>query len=159
MSGLFELDTAWWELIIRGAMVYFVLLILVRMSGKRTVGEFTPFDLIVVVLLSESVSNALVGEEESLLGGLIVASVLIGLNWLVGFATARSQRLDRLIEGTPVLVARDGQVFEDALRRMSISVREFEAEMRSADCASREQIQLAFVEPNGHISIVTRKGG
>ena len=159
MSDLFELSAPWWELVLRGAVVYFVLLVLVRLSGKRTVGEFTPFDLVVVVLLSEAVSNSLIGEETSLTGGLIVAMVLISLNWMIGFLTARSPKLDRIVEGRPVLVARDGEVFEDVLRRQSITIAEFEAEMRASDCAGPEEIQFAMVEPNGHISIVKRKDG
>lgn len=156
MSGLFELELPWWELVLRGAAVYVAMLVLVRLSGKRTVGEFTPFDLVLVVLLGESVGGALIGEDMSLPGGLIVAAVLIGLNWLVGFLSARLPLLDRIVEGQPVLVARDGEVFRDVLRRESISMAEFEAGMRAAGCPGVDEIQVAVLEPNGHISVICR---
>ena len=146
----------WWEFVLRAIAVYFVILVLVRLSGKRTVGQFTPFDLIVVVLLGTAVQNSLIGEDTSLLGGLILAATLIGLNWATGFSTARNPALGRLVEGSPVLLARDGVVFDDALRRQSISRGEFESEMRAADCAAPDDIHLAVLETNGHISIVKR---
>ena len=157
MSGLLDLSMPWWEFVLRAIVVYFVILVLVRLSGKRTVGQFTPFDLIVVVLLGTAVQNSLIGEDTSLLGGLILAATLIALNWATGFATARSRALDRWVEGSPVLLARDGVVFEDALRRQSISRGEFESEMRAADCAAAEDIRLAVLETNGRISIVKRE--
>lgn len=156
MSGLFELSMPWWEFVLRAIAVYFVILVLVRLSGKRTVGQFTPFDLIVVVLLGTAVQNSLIGEDTSLLGGLILAATLIGLNWTTRFSTARNPALGRLVEGSPVLLARDGVVFDDALRRQSISRGEFESEMRAADCAAPDDIHLAVLETNGHISIVKR---
>lgn len=157
MSPLFGLSMPWWEFVLRAIAVYFAILVLVRMSGKRTVGQFTPFDLIVVVLLGTAVQNSLIGEDTSLLGGLILAATLIALNWATGFAAARSRVLGRWVEGSPVLLARDGVVFEQALRRQSISRCEFESEMRSADCAGPEDIGLAVLETNGHISIVRRR--
>ena len=117
-----------------------------------------PFDLIVVVLPSETVSDSLVGEETSPPGGLIVAAVPIALDWLIAFATARGRRPIRIVEGRPGLVARAGQVYEDVLRRQSISVQDFEAAMRLSRCASRDGIRLSVVESNGHISVVSRGG-
>jgi len=154
VSGLLELSMPWWEFVLRAIAVYVVLLVLVRLSGKRTVGQFTPFDLIVVVLLGTAVQNSLIGEDTSLPGGLILAATLIALNWLTGFVTARQPALDRLVEGSPVLLARDGVVFEAALRRQSISLAEFESEMRAADCGEAADIRLAVLETNGRISIV-----
>ena len=68
MSSLFELAMPWWEFVLRAVLVYFILLLMLRMSGKRTVGQFTPFDLLVVVLLGTAVQNSLIGEDFSLLG-------------------------------------------------------------------------------------------
>src|SRR5690606_4946586 len=93
MSGLFDLAMPWWAFVLRTVAVYFILLAMLRLSGKRTVGQFTPFDLLVIVLLGTAVQNSLIGEDYSLLGGLLLAATLIACNWLVGFATARSRRL------------------------------------------------------------------
>ena len=78
---MFDFDLPWWELIARGAIVYCALLAMMRVSGRRTVGQFKPFDLLVVMLLSESVSNSMTGGDESLLGGLVIAMALISYLW------------------------------------------------------------------------------
>lgn len=157
MSSLFELAMPWWEFVLRAVVVYVVVLVMIRLSGKRTVGQFTPFDLVVVVLLGTAVQNSLIGEDMSLLGGLILAATLISLNWLTGFLTARSPRADRLIEGSPVLLARNGELFSNVLLRQQISAREFETVMRQADCADIADVQLAILETNGRISVIRQK--
>jgi uncharacterized membrane protein YcaP (DUF421 family) len=108
-----ELNSPWWEVVVHVAIIYAALLVMVRLSGKRTVGQFTPFDLLVVMLLSEVVSNGLTGSEESVAGGLIAAATLVGLNGLNSRATARSERLRRLAEGTPVVVGYQGKILDD----------------------------------------------
>ena len=87
---MFQLEGPWWELPVRATVVYLVLLVMMRVSGHRTVGQFTPFDLLVVMLLSEAVSSGLAGEETSIFGGLLSAATLIGLNVLVAAITART---------------------------------------------------------------------
>ena len=91
MSELWTLSIPWWEIVLRASVVYFVMLALIRLSGKRTVGEFTPFDLIVVILLGETMQGALVPEGESVTGPMIVAATLVGLNWLLAYASTRSK--------------------------------------------------------------------
>ena len=145
------------ELLLRATVVYFALLVLVRISGKRTVGQFTPFDLVVVMLISEATQAALVDGEKSVTGALIVVATLIALNWLLGFASARSRRIDRLVEGSPVLVARDGRIFEDALARQNVSLGDFREAMRSHGVPRDEEIRFAFLETNGQITVVSRE--
>ena len=157
MSGLFELAMPWWEFVLRATVVYFVVLAMVRMSGKRTVGQFTPFDLLVVVLLGTAVQNSLIGEDVSLLGGLILAGTLIALNWLVGFATSRSRKLDRLAEGTPVLVGRDGQLFESAMRRENLSHQDIEEALRDNGLADVSGAAMITLEVDGTITVIPRK--
>lgn len=156
MSDLFELSMPWWQFVLRATIVYFVILAMVRLSGKRTVGQFTPFDLIVVVLLGTAVQNSLIGEDTSLLGGLLLAATLIGWNWVVGAVTARSDRADRVVEGSPVLLARDGVLFEGALRGQHLSRREFDEALRQGGVDALEEVALAMLETNGRISVVKR---
>lgn len=92
MHEMFELGMEWWEFVVRAVAVYVVVLLLTRMSGKRSMGQSTPFDILVIVLLGTAVQNSLIGEDTSLPGGLILAATLIGLNWFVGFLGARSKR-------------------------------------------------------------------
>lgn len=131
---MFELDTPWWEVLTRATVIYAALLMLVRLSGGRTVGQFTPFDLLVVMLLSESVSNGLVGGDQSLLGGLMAAATLIALNMVVALVTSRSFRAQEWVEGRPVLMGRDGEIFQEVLKRHRIPMRDVERLLREADC-------------------------
>ena len=153
---MLDLAHPWWEFVVRGVAVYLVLLVLVRLSGKRTVGQFTPFDLLVVMLMSEAVGNSLSGGDESLVGGLVVALVLVLLNLLMGFITTRTRRAEDLIEGSPVLIARDGELFADVLRRHRLDQGEWEQSLREAD-AEMHEVRRAFLESDGTISILKTK--
>lgn len=155
---MFDLAIPWWEFPLRGAVVYLVLMVLVRVSGKHTVGQFTPFDLLVVMLLSEAVSNSLSGEDNSLLGGLIIAATLVALNLVMAHVSSRSKRMEQVIEGTPVLVGRDGKVFEEVLRTHRVGAGEMEKALREADCELKE-LRCAFLETDGNISIMKKKKG
>jgi len=123
---MFELDLDWWELVARGAIVYCALLLMMRLSGRRTVGQFTPFDLLVVMLLSEAVSNSLTGGDDSLFGGLIIAAKLVALTVLFAFLTSRSKKIERLIEGSPVLIGRDGVFFDNVMKGCRLSQSDIE---------------------------------
>jgi len=153
---MFDFSLPWWEFIVRAAAVYLALMLMVRLAGKRTVGQFTPFDLLVVMLLSESVSNSLSGGDESLVGGLVVAATLMVLNTAFAVASARSRRVEEVTEGTPVLVGRDGAVFEQVLRRERVGIGEFEKALREADCELAD-VKCAFLETDGSFSILKRE--
>ncbi len=140
------------------AVVYGVLLLLMRLSGKRTVGQFTPFDILVVMLLSESVSSGLNGTEDSVTGGLLAAATLIALNVLVAAVTARSARLQALGEGDPVLIGRDGRLFATALRRNHVPLPDVERALREADCDLAD-MKFAFLEADGGISVLKDSSG
>ena len=155
--SLFAMSMPWWEFVLRALVVYAVVLVLVRVTGKRTVGQFTPFDLLLVVLLGNAVQNSLIGQDTSLAGGLLLAATLLALNWVVGFATARHPRLDRIVEGEPVVLARDGQVFWRVLRRENVSRADFETAKRKAECADDAQISIAVLETNGAITLIRRQ--
>lgn len=153
---MFDLAMPWWAFVLRACIVYFILLALIRASGKRTMGQFTPFDMLLVVLLGNAVQNALLGQDTSVGGGLLLASTLLILNWLVGLVSARSARMEALVEGVPVLLAHDGKVYKDVLRRELISRADFDKAMRASGCEDIEDIRTAVLETNGHITLVTR---
>ena len=128
-------------------------------GGKRALGQITPFDVLLIVLLGNAVQNALLGQDTSLAGGLLLAATLITLNYAVGWVTTRSRRMERLIEGEPVLVARDGKLLDSVLRRELITQADFDAAMRQQGCGGIEEVALALLEINGHITIVPRTKG
>ena len=157
MSDLFQLAMPWWEFVLRAVVVYAVLLALVRLSGKRTMGQFTPFDMILIVLLGNAVQNSLLGKDTSLVGGLLLAAVLISLNWLLGYVTSRSKAAERVVEGVPVVLARDGQLFRSVLRRELVSEDDFNEALRQNGKLSLQDVRVALLETNGAISIVRRE--
>ena len=157
MSDAFDLSMPWWHYLLRACVVYFVLLAMIRVSGKRSMGQFTSFDMLLVVLLGNAVQNALLGTDTTVGGGLILAATLIALNWGVGYVSSRSDRAERLFEGVPVVLARDGHVYREILKRELVSRADFHKAMRENDCAEVDQIGLAMLETNGHITIL-RKG-
>lgn len=152
---MFDMDLPWWEFILRGAMVYLALLVMVRLSGRRTIGQFTPFDLLVVMLLSEAVSNGLSGGDDSVSGGLIIAATLIVLNGSIGLLSARSRKIEAMVEGEVVLIGRDGVFFDRTMRRNRIGQIDIEQALRGAGCA-RHEMRCAFLEADGSITIMKK---
>lgn len=152
---MFDLAHPWWELVLRGVCVYLVLMVLVRIAGKRTVGQFTAFDLLVVMLVSEAVSNSLSGKDDSLLGGLVVATTLVALNMLIAFVSTRNRTFERVFEGAPVLLGRDGRIFDDVLLRHRVGPGEVERALREHDCEQDEMASLCL-ETDGQITVTKR---
>lgn len=159
MNQLFELSMPWWEFVLRAVAVYAVLLALIRLSGKRTMGQFTPFDMLLIVLLGTAVQNSLIGDDVSLLGGLLLAAVLIALNWCVAWMTSRSRRAERIIEGAPVVLARNGKLFERVLQRELVSDSDFQEALRMNNVEDVSEVELALLETNGSISVVPKQRG
>jgi uncharacterized membrane protein YcaP (DUF421 family) len=157
MTDLFDLAMPWWEFVLRAVVVYVVLLAMIRISGKRTMGQFTPFDVLLIVLLGNAVQNSLLGADQSLFGGLLLAAVLITINWIVGLISARSQVAERVIEGAPVVLARDGQLFHRVLRRELVSENDFNEALRQNGELTMEDVALALLETDGRISVVPKK--
>lgn len=152
---MWTLTQPWWELIARATLVYALLLLLIRLSGRRTLGQFTPFDLLVVMLLSESVSNALTGGDDSLAAGLISAASLIVLNLMVAIATAGGGVVQKALEGEAVLVGKDGQIFQRVLRQHHVPESDLRQALREANC-ELAAMQCAFLEADGTISILKK---
>ncbi len=150
---MFELDVPWWELVARGALIYVALLAMVRITGKRTIGQFTPFDLLVVMLLSESVSPALSGGDDSVPGGLILAATLITLNIAIAFASSRSRKVAGLVDGSAVLLGRGGRSYASVVKRCRVAEGDVEQALREADCPL-EKMKYTFLEADGKITVL-----
>jgi len=146
-----------WELVLRALVVYFFLLALLRLSGKRQVGQLAPFDLVLLLVLSNAVQNSINAGDNSLTGGLVSAATLVALNYGMGYAAFRSKRLETLVEGRPEIIIHNGKVFEDVMRRAQLTHHELNAALRQAGCASPEEVLAAVLENNGSISVVPRQ--
>ncbi len=154
---MLRMGVPWWELIVRGILVYIFLLALLRLSGKRQVGQLAPFDLVLLLVLSNAVQNSMNGGDNSLLGGLISAATLVGLNYAVGMVTYRSKKLEAFIEGRPQVLIHNGKLFEDVMAHAKLTHHELHAALRQAGCASINEIHTAILENNGSISVVPHK--
>ena len=145
------------QIVVRSAVVYVFLLILLRFTGKRQIGQLAPFDLVLLLVLSNAVQNAMNGGDNSVLGGLISATTLVALNSSVAFVTARSKKAETLIEGHPLVLIHNGKLYDAMMDRANITRHELNSALRQAGCGCVEEVQYAVLENNGAISVVARK--
>ena len=154
---MFNLAVPWWELIVRSTVIYVFLLVLLRITGKRQVGQLAPFDLVLLLVLSNAVQNSMNAGDNSLIGGIIMASTLILLNFLLGVATQKSKRIESLVEGRPQVLIHNGQLYEAAMSDARLTHHELNAALRQAGCAGVHEVHYAVLENNGSISVVQKK--
>ena len=140
------------QIVLRTGVIYLLVLVGVRLSGKREVGQMTPFDLTLLLLLSNSVQNAMTGPDNSLAGGAVAAGTLLILNYLVADLSGVNKPFRRLIEGQPALLVHDGHIIESHMRKERISMDELHRAMREHGINSVDQIALSVLEVDGSIS-------
>lgn len=140
------------QIALRTGVVYLVVLIGVRLSGKREVGQMTPFDLTLLLLLSNSVQNAMTGPDTSLFGGVIAAATLLILNYTIGALSGRSRGFRRVVQGEPSLLIHDGKAIEPHMASEHISMDELQRAVREHGIASIHDVALAVLEVDGSIS-------
>ncbi|MBI3818906.1 MAG: DUF421 domain-containing protein [Planctomycetes bacterium] len=146
-----------WELIVRSVIVYAFLVGLLRITGKRQVGQLSPFDLVLLLVLSNAVQNSMNAGDNSLTGGLISAATLICINYCVGFATFRNKHLEALVEGRPQILVHNGSIHQDALTRTKITHHELNVALRQAGLNAMDEVHVALLENNGSITITPHK--
>ncbi|SRR5579872_2342256 len=140
------------QIVLRTGAIYLLVLLGVRLSGKREVGQMTPFDLTLLLLLSNSVQNAMTGPDTSLMGGAIAAITLLVLNYLVAEVSGTNRRFRKLIQGQPTLLIHDGKTIESHMAREHVSVDELHRALREHGISCIAQTALAVLEVDGSIS-------
>src|SRR3989449_11045511 len=145
------------EKILRPVIVYFFLIIGRRLAGKRELAQLNPFDLVVLLTLSNTVQNAIIGEDNSVTGGIIGATALLVVNYLVVRFLYGHKRLDQIVEGQPALLIENGIVNERLLGKELITRAELEAAAHRQGFASIEEIECAVLEPGGTLSFLGKK--
>ena len=153
---MFTLTVGVPELILRAVLVYGFIFVLLRVIGRKHVGELAPFDFVVLLILSDSVQNSLIANETSVTAGLISAASLFGVNQIVGYISNSSKRAERVLEGKPRILVRNGVVRKDVLAREQISISELVEALRREGCSSLTKVRYAILENDGHISIGLR---
>ncbi len=151
---MLNLGTPAWAIVVRTAAVYLVLLLGLRLAGKREIGQMTVFDLVVLLLISNAVQNAMVGPDTSLTGGILAAIVLLGLNLVVARLRLYSPALRRMVEGSPTLLVLHGEVIPSHMRREGMDQETLEAALREHGISNLSDVEMAVLEVDGSISVV-----
>ncbi len=152
LSHILDIPVPFYEKIVRAVLVYFFLILMLRLFGKRELAQLNPFDLIVLLTLSNTVQNAIIGEDNSVTGGIIGATSLLFANFVVVRLLFRYPNLDRLLGGSPTVLIQDGKPDEDALRKELLTVRELRVAANRQGIEDLREISCGELEPNGTFS-------
>jgi uncharacterized membrane protein YcaP (DUF421 family) len=142
------------EIALRTGVIYLLVLIGIRLSGKREVGQMTPFDLTLLLLLSNSVQNAMTGPDTSLAGGAVAAATLLVLNYLVAEVAGVNRRFRRFIQGQPSLLVHNGEIIAAHMAREHVSMDALQVALREHGVATYQDAALAVLEVDGSISVL-----
>lgn len=156
---MWALSTPWWEIILRVALIYGGLLLLVRLTGKRQIGQLTPMDLLTVLLVSEIVSPALTADESSVPGALLAAATLFAIALLIARVSFRWPGVERFLEGEPRVLISRGKLDHDVMKAERLSQQDLNLALREHGVTSVEEVWLGVLEPTGSITIVEQKPG
>lgn len=152
-ASLFRFGVPAWQLVVRSIVIYSALLLALRIFGKREVGQFTLYDLVLILLVANAVQPAMTGPDASLGGGLVIITTLVGLNFVIGRAD-RYRLFHRLFTPAPSLIIKDGKLLEPRLRREGVSADEVEAAIREHGLSGVSEVKIGVLEEDGTISIV-----
>src|SRR5882672_5936185 len=154
---MFTLTVPVAEKIARPIIVYVSLVVLLRIFGKRELAQLNPFDLVVLLSLSNTVQNAIIGEDNSVSGGIIGAFALLTINWLVARTLFKSPKLTRLVEGRSTVLIRDGKMDQKALQHESLTPDELLSAIHKQGFPHLHEVGLCQLEPNGTFYVEPRE--
>ncbi len=154
---MFHLGIPVVEKMLRPVVIYFFLIVGLRLAGKRELAQLNPFDLVVLLTLSNTVQNAIIGDDNSVTGGLIGATTLLVVNYVVIRFLYGHEKLDRLVEGDADVLVEGGVVRQDRLRKELITLHELEAAAHKQGFASLDEVDRAVLDPGGTIAFFARK--
>lgn len=155
-ASLWRMTQPWWEYALRAVLVYGFLLLILRLTGKRQVGQLSPFDLVLLLVLSNAVQNSMNAGDNTVAAGFILAGTLVALNFLVSWLTFRSKRVEKFVEGIPLVLVHNGKVVSSVLAGEEVTQHELMAALRAAGVSSVEEVHVAILETNGHISVIPK---
>jgi uncharacterized membrane protein YcaP (DUF421 family) len=142
------------EIAFRTAVVYLALLLGLRLTGKRQAGQMTPFDFLLLLLLANAVQNAMTGPDTSLAGGMVAAGTLFVLNIIVAWSVRRSARAEQMVEGTPTILIRRGQIINVNLAKEGITRDDLLRTLREHGIETVEEVRSAILEIDGTVSVI-----
>ena len=156
---MWEMSVPWWEFIVRGVVVYLFLLVFMRLSGKRQTGQYEPFDLILLLILSNAVQNSMNAGDNSLVGGLISASTLMLCHVALARLAFHFPRIGRWVDGQAQVLIDKGQLNQALMRKELLTRDDVEAALRAGGCLHEHEVERATIETNGQITVVLRRRG
>jgi uncharacterized membrane protein YcaP (DUF421 family) len=154
MPQLLVPDAPLLALILRAVVVYLFLLVALRAAGRRELAQMTSFDLVLLLVISNAVQNSINAGDNSLTGGLVSALALVGLNWVVGYATWRWRRVERLVQGRPLRIVTEGKIHMGALQSERLTIAELHSALRKQGITRIADCELVTLEPDGTLSVV-----
>ncbi len=159
IGEIFKLGIPWSHLLIRAVIIYIVFFVGLRLFGKRELGQFTTFDLVLVLLVANALQPAITGPDQSVTGGAIIIAILLLFNRAVAMIRSRWPWFDALIEPPPTVVVQDGQLIKAALEKEGLSDTDVEMAIREHGVEKVSEVKQAVLENDGSISVVTKGGG
>jgi uncharacterized membrane protein YcaP (DUF421 family) len=157
LKDMFEMGLPLAEKVARPVIVYFFLVAGLRLAGKRELAQLNPFDLVVLLMLSNTVQNSIIGNDNSVTGGLVGAATLLLVNWVVVRFLFKHERLDRFVEGEGDVLIEGGRIKQDRLEKELITRAELEEAAHKQGFASLDEVERAVLEPGGALSFIARK--
>src|SRR6266851_2386324 len=158
-SHMFVLGLPILEKILRPIVVYIFLIIGLRLSGKRELAQLNPFDLVVLLTLSNTVQNAIIGDDNSVTGGILGATSLLAINYLVVRFLYGHRKLDQIVEGSADILVENGKVFEHKLKKELITKEELAAAARKQGFETLSEVRQCILEPGGTLTFIAKKPG
>ena len=158
MNHVFGLTMSWWTFPVRGAVTYIGLLVLMRLAGKRSFGEMSAFDVVVIALAGGTLRTAIIGDDSGMLGPFLGVAGILATDKLIAWISARSPRFNRLVEGFPSLLIRNGTRDAAALRDQNIPDAALDRALHGAGIETDQDVETGRLEPNGKITLVRRHG-
>ena len=156
-KDMFVLAVPVLEKILRPVIVYIFLVLMLRLSGKRELVQLNPFDLVVLLTLSNTVQNAIIGEDNTVTGGLLGATSLLAINYLVVRFLYNHRKLDQWVEGRAAVLMEEGKVWPQHLRKELITMSQLEAAARRQGFGSLAEVNQCILEPGGTLSFIAKK--
>lgn len=155
-TSMWKLAQPWWEFVLRGLVVYGFLLVMLRLTGKRQVGQLAPFDLVLLLVLSNALQNSMNAGDNTVAAGFILVATLLVANGLLSWLTRRSKRAELLLEGRPQILVHHGMLDEAMLASERITRHELMAAVRQAGIADLDDVNVAILETNGRINVIAK---
>lgn len=153
VNEMWRISFPYWHFIVRAVVVYVFVIILLRLGGKREIGQMGSGEFVAILLISNAVQNSMNGGDNSITGGMILSIVIIALSVLVAYLTYRSKRWERLIQGRPTILIRNGIFIEHNLRRELLSTYELRTILRRQGIHDISDVVVAILESNGSVSV------